>query len=62
MSGSNLDNTQGDPFNEGEPASRARKQRSLMIALGLIAFVVLIFVVTLIKLSANLPHVVPQTS
>lgn len=51
-----------DPFNEGDAAARARRQRSLMIALGLIAFVVLIFVVTLIKLGANLPHVVPQTS
>ena len=51
-----------DPFNEGAPAARARKMRSVMIAAGLIAFIALIFVVTLIKLSANLPHVVPQTS
>lgn len=51
-----------DPFNEGLDAAKARKMRSLMIVLGLLAFIVLIFVVTLIKLSANLPHVVPQTS
>ena len=51
-----------DPFHEGEAAARARRMRSWMIALGLIAFIVLIFVVTLTKLGANLPHVVPQTS
>lgn len=62
MSLSDQDTTRRDPFNEGEAAAKARRQRSLMIALGLIAFILLIFVVTLIKLGANLPHVVPQTS
>lgn len=50
-----------DPFNEGLPAARARKMRSLVIALGLVAFVALIFIVTIIKLTANAAHVVPQT-
>jgi hypothetical protein len=42
-----------DPFNEGEAAARARKLRSFAIAVGLVAFVVLIFVVTLVKIGAN---------
>ena len=50
-----------DPFNEGLPAARARRMRSLMIALALVAFIVLIFAVTIIKLAANAHHVVQQT-
>jgi hypothetical protein len=42
-----------DPFGEGEAAARARRSRSLAIALGLLAFVALVFVVTLLKLSGN---------
>lgn len=46
-----------DPFQEGPAAARARKLRSLALAAGLIAFVVLIFAVTLIRLTANVhPH------
>jgi hypothetical protein len=50
-----------DPFNEGEQAARARKMRSVMIALALVAFVVVVFAVTMIKLGVNATHVVPQT-
>lgn len=39
-----------DPYGEGSDAAQARKVRSLGIALGLIAFAALIFVITLMKL------------
>ena len=45
-----------DPFREGAEAARARKLRSIALAAGLIAFVVLIFAVTIIKLTANVHH------
>ena len=40
-----------DPFNEGPVAARARKRRSIAIALGLLAFMVLVFFVTVLKMS-----------
>ena len=39
-----------DPFNEGPEAARARRLRSIALALGLVVFVVLVFVVTLVHL------------
>ena len=42
-----------DPFREGPEAARARRMRSLMIALALLAFVVLVFVTSIIKLAQN---------
>ncbi len=42
-----------NPFGESEVAAAARRRRSLFLALGLIAFVVLIFIVTLVKLKGN---------
>ncbi|CAN5372101.1 hypothetical protein BH09PSE2_BH09PSE2_06800 [soil metagenome] len=45
-----------DPYGEGALAARARKMRSLAIAGGLILFVVLIFVVSILRLSANMHH------
>jgi hypothetical protein len=42
-----------DPWSEGPKAAAARRGRSIAIALGLVAFVVLIFVVTIVKLGAN---------
>jgi hypothetical protein len=45
-----------NPFGEDEAAARARRSRSLAIALGLLAFVALVFVVTLLKLSGNVAH------
>ncbi len=45
-----------DPFAEGAEAARARKLRSVALAVGLVAFVVLIFAVTVIRLGAAAPH------
>jgi hypothetical protein len=45
-----------NPFGEDEATARARRSRSLAIALGLLAFVALVFVVTLLKLSGNVAH------
>jgi t-SNARE complex subunit (syntaxin) len=42
------------PFGEGPDAAKARKRRSLMIALSLIAFIVLVFVVTIVRLGGNI--------
>lgn len=40
-----------DPFGEGPEAAKARRNRSVAIALGLVAFVALVFVISLIKMS-----------
>ena len=42
-----------DPFHEGAQAAKARRMRSLAIAVGLVLFVLLIFAVSILKLSAN---------
>ena len=42
-----------NPFGESPEAARARRSRSLAIAGGLVAFVILVFVVTLLKLSGH---------
>jgi hypothetical protein len=42
-----------DPFREGPPAASARRRRSLAIALMLVAFVALVFGVTLVKMGEN---------
>jgi hypothetical protein len=42
-----------DPFGEGRDAARARRLRSLGIALGLIALVALTFAVTMLRLGAH---------
>lgn len=42
-----------DPFNEGQAAAKARRARNLFIALSLAAFVILVFVITLIKKSGG---------
>jgi hypothetical protein len=44
---------QPNPFGESDIAAKARKRRSLALALGLVAFVILIFVVTIVKLQGN---------
>ena len=46
--------TPQNPFGESEPVAKARRQRSLAIALGLVAFVILVFVISILKLN---PHV-----
>jgi hypothetical protein len=55
------ENDERDPFAEGVAAARARRMRSVVIALALVAFVLIVFVVTMLKLTANAAHVVPQT-
>jgi hypothetical protein len=42
-----------NPFNEGPVTAQARRRRSLFLALGLVAFVIVVFVVTLVKLKGN---------
>jgi hypothetical protein len=42
-----------NPFGESEAAANARRRRNLVLALGLVAFVILVFVVTLVKLKGN---------
>ncbi|MGC1301057.1 MAG: hypothetical protein WA840_01675 [Caulobacteraceae bacterium] len=41
-----------DPFGEGVAAAKARRARSLGIAFALLAFVVVVFIVSMIKLAA----------
>ena len=41
------------PFNESPEAARARRVRNLMLAGVLVAFVVLIFVITLVRLGGH---------
>ena len=45
-----------DPFREGDRAARSRKLRSLGIALALVGFCVLIFLVTMARIGANIHH------
>lgn len=47
-----------DPWNEGDQAAKARRGRSLAIALGLLAFVAIVFIITIVKIGGNvaLPH------
>lgn len=44
------------PGHEPPEAAKARSKRNLMLALALAAFVVLMFVVTILKLSGNAAH------
>ena len=47
-----------DPNAEPEAFARARRGRNIAMALGLVAFVVIVFVVTLVRLGGNVatPH------
>jgi hypothetical protein len=42
-----------NPYNEDPQAARARRGRNIAIALSLVAFIVLIFVITVIKKSGG---------
>ena len=42
-----------DPFGEGPAAARARRLRSLGIALALVAFITVVFVVSIIKIAGG---------
>ncbi|MDG2531459.1 hypothetical protein [Caulobacter endophyticus] len=41
---------------DADQALKARNGRNLALALGLVAFVALVFVVTLVRLGANVGH------
>ena len=41
---------------ENDEAARARKGRNVALGLGLIAFVILIFVVTVVRLGGSVAH------
>jgi hypothetical protein len=45
-----------DPSGEGEDFAKARRGRNIAIALGLIAFVVLVFVVTVVRLGGSVAN------
>ncbi len=45
-----------DPFGEGPAAAKARRQRSVVIALALAAFVALVFINSMLKLAAHAHH------
>lgn len=42
-----------DPFREGPEAAKARRGRSIAIALALVGFVILVFVITMVRLGLN---------
>ena len=42
-----------DPFNEGPEAAAARKRRNVVIALGLLAFMGLVFWVTILRMGGH---------
>jgi len=42
-----------DPRREGEAERKARRGRNLALAFGLVLFVLLVFVVTLVRLGGN---------
>jgi hypothetical protein len=46
--------SRSDPFNEGAEAARARRRRNYAIALGLVAFFVLVFATTALRLRQNI--------
>ncbi len=50
-----------DPFQEGPTAARARRWRSLAIAVALIAFVAVVFTSTIIRLAGNMKQVHAHT-
>jgi hypothetical protein len=47
-----------NPFGESDEAAMARRRRSIALAVGLVVFVVIVFIVTLAKLGGHVadPH------
>ncbi len=45
-----------DPLTEGPEARRARRRRNLMLGGALVAFCVLVFLVTIIRLGGNVAN------
>ena len=48
-----IERSPSNPFGESPEVAKARRGRNLAIALGLLGFVALVFVVTMLKLTAN---------
>ena len=42
-----------DPLSEGPEARAARRRRNLMLAAALVAFAILVFIVTIVRLGGN---------
>lgn len=42
-----------DPARESEAERKARNGRNIALALGLVAFVILVFIVTIVRLGGN---------
>lgn len=42
-----------DPNREGEDFAKARRGRNIAIAVGLVAFIVIVYVVTLVRMGAS---------
>lgn len=42
-----------DPFREGEDFAKARRGRNIALALGLVVFVILVFIVTIIRMGGH---------
>jgi hypothetical protein len=45
-----------DPNRESDLEARARRGRNIALALGLLAFVVIVFIVTLVRLGGNVTN------
>ena len=44
---------QSNPAAESDVAAKARRRRSIALALGLTAFVIIVFIVTIVKLKGS---------
>ena len=44
---------QPNPFGESDVAAKARRRRSMVLGLGLVAFVILVFIVTIVRLGGH---------
>lgn len=42
-----------DPYNEGPEAKAARNRRNLLLAGALMAFIVIVFIVTIVRMGAH---------
>jgi hypothetical protein len=42
-----------NPFNESDEAARARRRRSVVLASGLVVFILIVFFVTIAKLGGH---------
>jgi hypothetical protein len=45
-----------DPSHEGEDFAKARRGRNIALAIGLVAFVIIVFVVTVVRLGGSVAN------